>query len=147
MHKTIRTAFLILVATLGPSIALAANAIQAKALLNEAVTYYQQHGAEKTFEQINKADGRFRQGELYVFVFDGEGNIVAHGADSSLLGTNRMDQQDENGKYFVKEIMDLSEGGGTVKYVWMNPETGKVEPKTSYISRVGQYRFGSGVYH
>jgi signal transduction histidine kinase len=146
MYKTIRTAFLILLAALGTSSALAGNAIQAKALLNKAVSYYHQHGSENTFAQINEADGRFRQGELYVFVFDGQGTIVAHGADSSLVGTNRMDLQDENGKLFVKEILDLGEGGGTVNYVWMNPESGKVEPKTSFISRVGEYRFGCGVY-
>jgi cytochrome c len=146
MSKLIGTALAVLLTAFGPSIAFAATPEDAKALLHEAITYYHEHGADQTFAEINNTHGRFRRGELYIFVYDGEANVVAHGVDPGRIGVNRIDQQDEDGKFFAREIMSLGEEGGSVDYVWENPETGKVQPKTSFIMRVDEYRFGCGIY-
>jgi cytochrome c len=119
---------------------------QAKALLAETVTYYQANGAEKTFSEINNHDGMFRKGELYIFVYDGDAHIVAHGGDLGLIGTDIKEVKDVNGFYFGREIMTIEDTGGSVDYLWMNPASGSVEAKTSYITHIDEFRFGCGIY-
>jgi signal transduction histidine kinase len=55
---------------------------------------------------MNK-QGRFHEGELYVFVYDLHGNIMAHGQEPGLVGKNRLDATDPSGKAYVKERMAL----------------------------------------
>ena len=137
---------LVLSVVFSPVLTFAATPEEAKALLNEAVALYETDGKDKTFAEISNPDGKFVRGELYIFVFDSDGLIVAHGADSSLIGTSTLDEPDENGKFYAREIMQVGESGGSVDYVWLNPVTGTIQPKTSYIMLVDGFRFGCGVY-
>ncbi len=137
---------LVLTVVFFPVLAVAATPEEAKALLNEAVAFYETNGEDKTFAEIDKRNGKFVRGELYIFVYDSDGVIVAHGADSSLIGTSKMNEPDENGKFYAREVMQVGKSGGSVDYVWLNPATGTIQPKTSYIILVDGYRFGCGVY-
>jgi cytochrome c len=114
--------------------------------LNEAVEYYKANGKDKTFAEINNPKGELRRGELYIFVYDSSGRVAAHGADTKQIGVDVMNLQDENRKYFGREIMQIGESGGSVDYVWMNPLTGTEEPKTSFIVLLDGFRFGCGIY-
>ncbi len=124
----------------------AATAEEARALLDEAVAFYHANGKDRTFAEISKTDGKFRQGELYIFVYDADGTVVAHGANPDRVGKNRLDLQDANGKFFAREIMQVSTSGDAVDYVWENPETGAMQQKTTYVYLVDEYRFGCGIY-
>ena len=126
--------------------AVAATPEDAKQLLNEVVAFYKANGEQKTFAEINNPNGQFRRGELYIFVYDSNGLVVAHGADLKNIGKDVMSQQDDNGKFFGREIMQIGESGGEVDYVWPNPLTGKVQKKTTYIILVDGLRFGCGIY-
>ncbi len=147
MFNRVAKRLLVLSVVFSPVLALGATPEEAKALLNEAVALYQTDGKDKTFAEISNPDGKFVLGELYIFVFDSDGMIVAHGADPSMIGTSTMDEPDENGKFYAREIMQVGESGGSVDYVWLNPATGTVQPKTSYIMLVDEFRFGCGVYN
>ena len=146
MLNSVAKKLLVLSVVFSPVLALAATPEEANALLNEAAALYEADGKDKTFAEITNPDGKFVMGELYIFVYDSDGMIVAHGGDPSLVGTSTMDEPDENGKFYAREIMQVSESGGSVDYVWMNPATGTVQPKTSYIMLVDDFRFGCGVY-
>ena len=37
-------------------------------------------------------------------------------------------------------------GGGWITYKWPHPVTHKIEEKTSYVERVGDYLVGVGIY-
>jgi cytochrome c len=126
--------------------ATAANPEEAKKLVNEAVKFYRANGEDRAFAEINNLQGKFRRGELYIFVYDNDGRIAAHGADLTLIGADVMNLQDVNGNFFGREIMKVGESGGWVEYAWPNPLTGTVQPKTSYIILVDGFRFGCGVY-
>ena len=133
--------------TLKPaSLRTASTPEQAKALLGDAVSFYKANGKDKAFAEINNPHGKFAQGDLYIFVYASNGVIAAHGADASQVGTDISNRRDENGKLFGREIMRVGEAGGSVDYVWLNPATGKVQPKTSFIIPFDGYRFGCGVY-
>ena len=147
MFNRVAKKLLVLSVVFSPMLALAATPEEAKALLNEAVALYETNGKDKTFTEISNPDGKFVRGELYIFVFDRDGMIVAHGGDPSMVGTSTMDEPDENGKFYAREILQVGESGGAVDYVWLNPATGTVQPKTSYIMLVDEFRFGCGVYN
>ena len=119
---------------------------QAKALLSEAVSFYKANGRDKAFAEINNRRGKFVQGDLYIFVYASNGVIAAHGGDVTQVGTDISKRRDDKGKLFGREIMRVGEAGGSVDYVWQNPATGKVQPKTSFIIPFDGYRFGCGVY-
>ena len=43
----------------------------------------------------------------YIFIFDLEGNTLAH-LNDSLLGTNRINKKDTSGRYVVKDVIDFA---------------------------------------
>ena len=55
---------------------------------------------------------------------------------------------DASGKKYRREIIDLAakKGSGWVDYQYKNPATGKLEPKTTYILRVGDIVLEAGIY-
>ena len=58
---------------------------------------------QRVLERINK----IRYGESgYIFVYDLEGNCLAH-FDKNKVGENRMTYQDKDGKFILKEMIDL----------------------------------------
>ena len=51
----------------------------------------------------------------------------------SLLGKNILGLKDSEGKFFVQELYQVARnGGGFVDYSWKNPDSDKLDPKTSY---------------
>ena len=121
---------------------------QAVKMVNGAIESVKKNGTEKAFAEITNKKGRFHAGELYVFVYDLSGNVVAHGQDEKLVGTNQLDAVDVDGKYYVKERIALvkEKGEGWQDYKFKNPVSGKVEPKTSFVKKHDNYIFGCGIY-
>lgn len=85
----------------------------------------------------------------YVFVIDYEGTYRAHVKESN-IGKNRINLQDKNGLYLMKEIINTAKkGGGYLSYVGtIKPSTGLQAEKTSYIIGIDDWGWsiGSGVY-
>ena len=56
--------------------------------------------------------------------------------------------KDADGKPVGKALWDLgsSKGEGLVRYRWINPVTGKMEPKISFVQKVGEDVCGVGAY-
>jgi signal transduction histidine kinase len=125
---------------------------QAKAMGEQAAAYFAEAGQEKAFAAFNDPKGKFVKGDLYVFVGDFNGKILAHGANAKLIGQSLMDIKDPSpaGKLFMVEFVDVAKnkGAGWVDYMWSNPETKKIEPKSTYIVRLkGKDLFiGCGAY-
>jgi cytochrome c len=121
---------------------------QAQALLDKAVAEIQMSGQDKAIQEFNDPKGGFTIGELYVFIFDVQGNYVASGANPKLVGTNAYDLKDAEGKPLVREMIakGKSAGKGEVDYVWLNRADNHVEKKRSLIRKVGDYIVGVGYY-
>jgi signal transduction histidine kinase len=88
------------------------------------------------------------QVNLYPFIYDMSGKCVAHGARPALIGKNLIDLKDQDGKFLIREMVAISKGPGRgwVDYKWPNPLTNKIEDKSSYIEKMGDYFVGVGVY-
>lgn len=135
------------VASFGVAFAVS-NANEAKEMVEKAAAYYQANGKEKALKEFNNPKGQFVKGELYVFVYDMGGTIIAHPVNQKLVGVNSLETPDVDGKMWRKEGMDLvkKSGAGWVDYKYKNPQSGKIEQKTSYLKKTGDIVLGCGAY-
>ena len=117
---------------------------EAKVMAEKASALLKREGKDKAFAAFN-GDAQFKDRDLYVFVMDKTGTIVAHGANASLVGKNLMAMRDPSGKQFIKEMVEISDRGW-VDYSWQNPTNKAVEPKRSYVIQESGYVMGVGAY-
>jgi cytochrome c len=125
------------------------TADEAKAMVEKAATLLKDAGAEKAFAAFNDpANKDFHDRDLYIFVRSMDGNTVAHGANKGMIGHTNLDLKDADGKPYNKEMIDLAtgKGSGWVEYRWVNPVSHKIEPKSSFVEKVGDYVVGAGFY-
>jgi cytochrome c len=108
----------------------------------------QANGPEKAFAAFNSPKGEFVQGDLYVFALDLQGNYFASGANPGLVGLNVRETRDAAGNPLFKDMIELArtKGEGTVSYMWLDRLDNRLEHKTSYIKRIGDYFIGVGYY-
>jgi len=120
---------------------------EAKAMVKKAIAFIKANGKDKAFEEFNNPKGKFVKGELYIFVYEPNGTMVANGQNPKLINKNLLGFKDTDGKLFVKEFMTVAkQGSGWVDYKWTNTATKQIQPKTTYIESAGDLIFGCGVY-
>jgi cytochrome c len=122
---------------------------EAVAMVKRAQAMFKTKGAEATFKAVSDpADKDFHDRDLYVFIYDMKGLNLAHGARPALIGKNLIDLKDQDGKYLIREMIDIAKGPGNgwINYKWPNPLTNKIEDKASYIELMGDYFVGVGIY-
>ena len=126
----------------------------AKALVKIAVAYAKENGKQKFFNEVNSPSGlyHFKAGTkkgLYIFVYDEKGVVLAHGDRLDIIGRNRWNDKDPDGKYWVREWTDLvqKKGSGWVTYKQYNPaDKRNLMDKSSYVERFEGMVIGCGIY-
>jgi signal transduction histidine kinase len=106
-------------------------------------------GQEATFRAVSdKTVPEFHDRDLYPFIYDLHGVNVAHGARPALIGKNLISLKDQDGVYLIRSMIVIAKekGSGWIDYKWPNPITDRIEDKSSYIERMGDYFIGVGVY-
>jgi cytochrome c len=121
---------------------------EASANVKKAIEYYKANGKEKAFKEISNPKGMFVKGDLYIFVYDLNGNCVAHGFNAKMIGKSLIDAKDPDGKLYVKERVTIAKtkGSGWQNYKFTNPTTYKIEKKSAYVEKIDNYVFGCGAY-
>ena len=119
---------------------------RAKALAERAAGYLARNGAAKAFVAFMDPKGAFVDGDLYVFVFDAAGILRASGGWPQTVGSRVAPSPDGSG--IAGRIFGLAraKGRGWVHYNWYSPCSRRMEPKMSYIIKVGDYIVGVGTY-
>jgi len=117
---------------------------EAKVMAEAAAALFQAEGADAAFAAFTSAP-EFHDRDLYVFVMDDEGTMVAHGTSPALVGRSMVGLMDPTGYPFIEAIMAV-EDTGWVDYQWQNPATGAVAPKRTYIINTGDHWIGVGAY-
>jgi len=86
-------------------------------LVREAINFAKRKGATQLFQQINNPRGPFVRGDWYLWSYDMEGNVVAHGRNIIMLGQNLRDKQ-YNGGYRNRTMIRLvrERGKGWIEY-------------------------------
>jgi signal transduction histidine kinase len=121
---------------------------EAMAVVKKASAMIKDQGTAKAYAEIDNKQGQFTDRDLYVVVYGLDGKVLAHGGNQKLVGKEMLDAQDVDGKYFVKERVELARAKGTFwqDYKFMNPTSKKIEPKQMYCERLGETAVCAGVY-
>ena len=107
---------------------------EAEAMVGKALKYLKANGKDKLYAEVSKKDGPFVDRDLYLVVYGLDGTVRAHGANGKMIGKNLMEIKDVDGKYFIKERVELAKKNKPFwqDYKFTNPVSGKIEPKTMY---------------
>jgi TRAP-type uncharacterized transport system substrate-binding protein len=122
---------------------------EAIAMVHRVQDMFKKLGPEQTFKAIlSKASGTIDR-DLYAYVVDENGIVKANGAIPTMTpGTNLYNFRDQNGKYMMREQLDVCKGPGRgwVDFRFLSPVTQTIEDKSTYIERMESYCVGVGVY-
>lgn len=124
------------------------TADEAVAMAKKAVAAIAKDGAPATYGAITAKDPRFVDRDLYVIVYDMNGKCLAHGANPKLPGKDLIENQDTDGKFYIKERVELAKTQASFwqDYKFTNPTTKKIEPKSTYCERTGETVACVGIY-
>jgi len=113
-------------------------------LVHRGMEFFNTHTIQESAHAFTYSK-EFIEGELYIFLIDYKGRVIAHGDQQELLWKNLLNVKDQFGNYFIKEMIDkIHTGGGWLTYEWRNAV------KESYVQRVvkngKEYVIGAGYY-
>jgi signal transduction histidine kinase len=120
----------------------------AKNWVETAKAYYKASCKRIALAEFTNPTGLLVSDELYIYVLNPKGTMLAHGINEKFVGEEFMDLIDSDGKHFIKEIVDTAnaKGSGWVEYKWYHPLTGKWRPKVAYCEKVDDMIIVSSVY-
>jgi cytochrome c len=120
---------------------------EAKALVKSAIVDFKAEGVAM-FAKVTAKEAKYVKEDLYVTVYDMNGKCVAHGANPKQVGKDLIELKDPDGKAFVKERVEIAKtkGSGWQDYKFSNPVEKKIEAKTAYLEKAGEYIFSCGAY-
>ena len=118
--------------------------------MKEAVAYIYIYGKKDALKEFSDKNGIFNRGELYIFAYDFNCIVLAHGANPKWVGNDFTELKDPTGKKVVKEMAAMAKrkGKGWVKYKWFHPKTKRITPKLSYVHKINNKLWiGTGIYN
>ena len=123
---------------------------EATAMVEKAIAHIKKVGRDKAFAEFSDKKGAWIDRDLYVVVYDLKGKVLAHGANEKMIGKDVIELRDNDGKYFVKERVEMMSKSPNAKgwqdYKFMNPVSRAIEPKQMFIQRHEDLFVGCGVY-
>ncbi|NWJ39839.1 MAG: cache domain-containing protein [Geothrix sp.] len=127
---------------------------QAKSFVKQAVEFAKKNPKEKFLEEVSGVKGQFhfnkgQNNDLYIFVYDLEGKVLAHGVRRELVGVVRWTAKDPDGKPWIQDWTKLvkEKGNGWIEYKELNPAQGnKVMKKASFVELFNGMVVGAGIY-
>ena len=120
----------------------------AKKWVEKAADFYRASGKRIALAEYTNPNGQFVKDEMYIYVLNKKGTMLAHGVNEKFVGEEFIDIKDYDGKQFIREIVDVAnkEGSGWIEYKWYNPVTKEVLPKLTYFKKVDDLIICSGIY-
>ncbi|RBQ24737.1 MAG: hypothetical protein ALMCE001_10950 [Methanocorpusculum sp. MCE] len=120
-----------------------------KKFVESAYIYTQTHTKEEALRAFNDLNGKFIDGELYIFAYDMNGTTLSLPYQQGLIGVNRWFGEDIVGVRPLQRFIDKAKfGGGFVYYQYPNPDDKFLpELKLSYVMSVDEdWLIGAGIY-
>ncbi|WP_162910378.1 methyl-accepting chemotaxis protein [Azohydromonas sediminis] len=124
------------------------SADEARALVERALALIHARGRAAAAPVLHSTDEGFVDRDLYVFLLDRQGRYVLHGAKPTMEGKRVHEVPGIDGERFVRDAWAAADaGGGWVEYDIVNPATGQVQPKASFVRPLDRdVLVGCGVY-
>ncbi len=111
--------------------------------VGEALRRYERDGLDATLEYYNSPDSV--DGQWYVFIVGEDGTIIGH-YDPDHVGLDVASLEDSEGYLYGPATLWADEKGRWASFVHLNPETGEVQRRHSWVVRRDGLIFGSGWY-
>jgi hypothetical protein len=103
------------------------TAAEAKSMLDKAVTELKANEAA-ALAKFNKADGGFRDRDLYVYCFDKTtGKFTAH-VNAALMGTDVKALKEKDGSPLGQKVFDAAKAGTITTISYNFPKPGGTDP-------------------
>ena len=116
-----------------------------KYFVNNAISMYQSEGLEATLAYYNSEESI--DGQWYVFMFDEDDTLIVHAANPSIVGLPASEVVGPNDYPTSEAVIAVAEEEGAwFDYTFLNPISGSVETKHSWIVLYDGLVFGSGWY-
>jgi len=124
------------------------SADEARELVARALQLVQARGRDGAAAELHSAEAGFVDRDLYIFFVDGQGRYVLHGAKPAMEGRRVHDVPGIDGDRFVRDAFAAAEaGGGWIEYSIVNPASGQVQPKASWVQALDNgLVIGCGIY-
>ena len=127
------------------------SADEARSLVLKALAQIKASGLAAATRDFHTRESGYVDRDLYVFVVDRQGVYRVHGAKPAMEGKRVHEVPGIDGDRFVREAWAAAQSsdgkGGWVEYDIVNPESGQVLPKASYVVALDKQQFvGCGVY-
>ncbi len=122
---------------------------EAVEMVDKAVNFAKQHGVNQLISDVCLQNrSQFVDRDLYLSLYDTNYICRGNGANPRYVGIDGNVFKDNQGKYFVKEIVNkaCTEGSGWVAYNHPHPISKEYQPKRAYFERVGDLVISCGVY-
>ena len=122
---------------------------EARAMLDKAVEHYQAVGRDQALKDFTARVPPFFDRDLYVVCITSDHMITANGGFPQYVGTSADQLKDVNGTPVGKMMWDAAVANNQTStlYDWVNPSTGKTEPKILYLANLGTDVCGVGAYN
>ncbi|HJV69527.1 methyl-accepting chemotaxis protein [Ideonella sp.] len=123
------------------------SADEARALVDRAVVLIRERGLQAAAPAFRDPQGGFLDRDLYIFVTDREGRYHICGGRPAMEGKLVHEVPGIDGDRFARESWEATTGNHWVEYSIINQQTGKVQPKASYVVAISdQLLVGCGIY-
>jgi hypothetical protein len=110
---------------------------EAKAMLDKAVAHYESVGRKQALADFNARKPPFFDRDLYVVCIGPDHIEAANGGFPQYVGVSADALKDADGKPLGRSLVDAAnKGGDSVRYRWVNPVSGKTEPKVTFVKKV-----------
>jgi hypothetical protein len=110
------------------------TADEAYELVQKALAHIQAVGYERAAADFQNPAGPFVDRDLYLFVLDREGVYRVMGLDPNKVGTRVHDAPGIDAEAFMADLLHRADqGGGWIEYNIINPVTGQVRAKSSFV--------------
>lgn len=113
-------------------------------LVRKAYVFVKGNGLREA-DEINKRSSEFLLGNLHLFAYDFKGNCVIDNENRTNVGENKLQEKDEDGVFYVKNIIEKAKVGGG----WIDLKINN-SFKSCYIESIslgtGNYAIGCGYY-
>ena len=124
------------------------SAEEAYELVQRAMAYRRQCPSTAAFlRDITDLSKGYFDRDMYVFVFDRNGNYRAFGGNPAKVNTSVNQVPGIDGPGLIQAVfMQADRESGWVEYDITNPANGRVQPKMSYVQKMDDLALGCGVY-
>jgi hypothetical protein len=117
-------------------------------LVKKAVAHVRERGLRRACDDFNDPRGEFCRGNLYIWVGDFGGVVLANGTAPEARGQSHLALKAADGRLFIQEIIEIArtKGKGWCDYPWRNPLTHRTEQKSTYFEAVDGAFIACGIY-